>query len=416
MTAPARPRSSRDLRVLSSAMGLSAFGDELAITALLIKVAEVHGGVSLGGVGEGEGGPAVAALLVAGVLPQVVLAPFAGWLVDRTESSRALRFASVVQASLATALAFADGFLAILFLVFLLGAAASVAGPATFTLVPAVTTGDITRANAAVEASRYAGWVLGPIAAGTLVIMASTQTALLVDAGTFVGVAIAMVVLRARRPPVAGAPRERPMAEAMAGLRAVARDRVLVVAFVVVGLVVVFAAMDNVAEVFFAYDVLGDGAFGLGVLATGWLGGMVIGAAFVAPRIKPGRHASAIALAGVGGGVAIALAALTTQLAPAAVLFGLGGVSNGVVNVSLRTLIHLRAPEALRGRVFAASSGLSTGAQLGATAMAGPVVAAAGARTALLIGGIGSIVVGLGGLTWLAAGERAEERRTSSDP
>ena len=54
-------------------------------------------------------------------------------------------------------------------------------------------------------------------------------------------------------------------------------DRVLVVAFAVIGAVILFAAMDNVAEVFFAQDTLDAGAWGYGVLASAWLVGMVGG-------------------------------------------------------------------------------------------------------------------------------------------
>jgi MFS family permease len=400
MNAPSRSGSARDLPTLAAAMGLSAFGDELALTALMIKVAESYGGTGSGSFS--DGGPAVAAMLIAGVLPQAVLAPFAGLLVDRSESTRILRLASAAQALLACALAFVDGLGAILVLVFLLGACASVAGPATFTLIPSIASGeDTTRANGILEASRYAGWVLGPIAAGTLADIASAQTALLVDAASFVAIVVATIFLRARSAPALDATRERPLAEALAGFRAVGRDRVLIVAFVVIGLTVVFAAMDNVAEVFFAYDVLGRGGFSLGALATGWLAGMVVGAAVLAPRITPTRHAPALALAGVLGGIAVAVTALTDQLVPAVVLFAIAGIGNGVQNVSLRTLIHQRAPEHMRGRVYAASSGLTTAAQLSATALAGPLVVAAGAATALKIGGVGGAVVSAIGFVWL---------------
>jgi MFS family permease len=332
-------------------------------------------------------------------------------LVDRTESSRALRLASAAQAVVALALATVDGFGGTLALVFLLGAGATVAGPATFTLVPAIAHGDIAKANGALESSRYAGWVLGPIVAGTLSQVASTEIALLVDAASFLAIVLATLFLRARSPGSGTVPRERPLAEALAGIRAVRGDHVTLGAIAVVSLTVVFAAMDNVAEVFFAYDVLGRGAFGLGALATGWLGGMVLGAALIGPRVKAGRHASGIAIAAIAGGACIMFAALTEQLGAAVILFAIGGVANGVQNVEVRTVIHERVSEGVRGRVFAAYSGLITAAQLGATAAAGPIVAASGAKTALIIGGVGSMVIGGAGLVWLAAGERAESLR-----
>ena len=38
---PMRPAARRDLRILAAAVGLSAFGDELALTALMIKATEL---------------------------------------------------------------------------------------------------------------------------------------------------------------------------------------------------------------------------------------------------------------------------------------------------------------------------------------------------------------------------------------
>ncbi len=74
--------------------------------------------------------------------------------------------------------------------------------------------------------------------------------------------------------------------------------------------------------------------------------------------------------------------------------FSLGGVAHGVKNVLLRTLIHERVPDALRGRAFAAYNGARNGAELGALVLGGVVVGALGARTALLVAGLGPAVIG----------------------
>ena len=74
--------------------------------------------------------------------------------------------------------------------------------------------------------------------------------------------------------------------------------------------------------------------------------------------------------------------------------FSFGGVAHGVKNVLLRTLIHERAPEALRGRAFAAYNGARNGAELGALVLGGIAVGALGARTALLLAGLGPAAIG----------------------
>ncbi len=178
--APVRLLRSPDFRLLAFSNGLSSLGDELALVALTIKVFELSNG----------SGIAVAAVLLAGIVPLVVFAPFAGLLVDRTETTGTLALASVAQALIAVGLAFAEPVWLVVALSFLLGSAASVASPAVFAIVPtAVDEEDLTEANANMETVRYIGMVAGPLIAGGLAgalgADRGTRAALLLDAITF---------------------------------------------------------------------------------------------------------------------------------------------------------------------------------------------------------------------------------------
>jgi hypothetical protein len=73
-----------------------------------------------------------------------------------------------------------------------------------------------------------------------------------------------------------------------------------------------------------------------------------------------------------------------------------------VKNVLLRTLIHERVPDALRGRAFAAYNGARNGAELGALVLGGIAVGALGARVALLLAGLGPAAIGTASLLLLA--------------
>ena len=64
-----------------------------------------------------------------------------------------------------------------------------------------------------------------------------------------------------------------------------------------------------------------------------------------------------------------------------------GGVAHGVKNVMFRSLIHLRVPERLHGRAFAAFNGLRNTAELAAFGGGGLLVAAIGARGTLAYAG-----------------------------
>jgi MFS family permease len=375
----------RDFRLLVFATGLTSLGDELALIALTIKVAELT-----------DSGLAVAALLLAGLLPLVIFAPAAGVIVDNFETRRSLIIASAIQAVLAVSLAFVGGLPAILMLSFLLGTCTAVASPAIYTLAPVIV-GDehATEGNAYLETARYVGMIAGPVMAGVLSAAIDTRVALLVDAGTFVAIGLAALALQVRRHPAGS---EEGAGEARAGFGLVARDRLLLIAFAVIGGVVLFAAMDNVAEIFYARKSLDAGAWGYGLLASVWLVGMVVGAAVIARRLGKERLLPAMAIAAIVGGAAVAVAGLIPVLALALAMFVVGGIGNGIETVSIRSIIVHRVPDRFRGRVFAAYGGLMNGMQLAATGLAGVLVGAVGGRIALIIGGAGSAVAGLSGL------------------
>lgn len=375
----------RDFRLLTASTGLSSLGDELALIALTIKVADLT-----------DSGWAVSALLLCGLLPLVIFAPSAGVIVDNFETRRSLAIATAIQAGLAVGLAFSNELPMILMLSFLLGTASAVETPAIYTLAPRVVGEEhATEANAYLEAARYTGMIAGPVLAGSLAAGVGTRTALLVDAATFVVIAVAALLLRVRRP----APQDaREDATAREGFRVIRGDRVLVVGFVVMGAVVLFAAMDNVAEVFFARDTLDAGAWGYGLLASAWLVGMVGGATLIARRLRDDRLLGSMAVAAVVNGAAVFAAAGIARFPVAVGLFVVGGLANGVETVAMRSLIVHRVADRVRGRAFASYGALVNGMQIGATAAAGALVAGLGGRAALLIGGVGTALAGTAGL------------------
>ena len=398
---PVRLLRSPDFRLLVLSNGLSSLGDELALVALTIKVFELSSG----------SGIAVAAVLLAGIIPLVVFAPLAGLIVDRTETTGTLALASVAQAVIAVGLAFAEPVWLVVALSFLLGSAASVASPAVFAIVPtAVDEEDLTEANANMETVRYIGMVAGPLIAGGLAgalgADKGTRVALLLDAITFLVITSAAASLRVRRMPEPAPEEGRTKGEARRGFAFIRRDRVLLIGVAVVAATVLFATMDNVAEVFFANDptLLNAGNWGYGELAAVWLLGMVVGAGVIARRLHQEQLAPAVLLASITGGAAVAVAALFPHIVLALAMFAVGGVANGVASVSMRSLIHHRAPDELRGRVFAAYFGVAFAGQLAATALGGVLIAILpSSQDVLLIGGVGGAIVGVIGLAWYAA-------------
>ena len=143
----------------------------------------------------------------------------------------------------------------------------------------------LTEANSLLEIFQFGGAALGPLAAGALAAGYGTRAALLTDAATFLVLAASAAALRARRPPEPVTGAAGTSGELRRGLGYIAADRLLLLALVLVGCLVLVVAMGNVAEVFLAKDVLGAGDLGYGALNAAWAVGMVAGVLLVARRL-----------------------------------------------------------------------------------------------------------------------------------
>lgn len=395
----------RDLRIVLLVYGLSSFGDYLALIALTLRIKDLT-----------ESGLAVSGLLIAGLLPLVVLAPLAGHVVDRFEPARVLTYGALIQAGLAFALIFAEQPWLIITLFFLLSTGFALSQPGIFAMTPWIVGEEhTTEANAYLEVSRWTGATLGPIVAGVISHTWGSDAALFLNAMTFLAVGLAMPLLRARR--AAQATASSVPERARDGVVFIGRDPILRVVVVAITLMVVFSAIDNVAEVFFAKDVLDAGDLGYSWLVTAWTLGMVLGATGIGRRLKVDLLAPAVVVAAIVGGGAIALAAGLPMLPLALAAFVVGGAANGVELVGLRSLIHARVPDRLRGRAFSAYYAAVNAAQITALGVGGALVGAIGPRASLLVGGLGTLLVGTLGMLFLlrarAAVARAADYSTS---
>jgi len=345
----------------------------------------------------------------------VALAPAAGQLTDRVESVRLLRLSSLLAAGVAVALAFAGDLAAILSLTALLAAVGAVAQPAEFALVPHVAApGALARANGLLEASRYAGFAVGPTVAGVTVGFGGERVALLVNAGSFLAIAAAATLMRAQRPPVQSRTADR----ARDGAVHLRRDPVLSVTLLVNVAALLFISASITIEVFYVKDVLGAGDAAYAAIVGVWMAAMVAGATGLAGRLRQ-RHAATatlVALAVQGAGMAAQTAWAILPVAFAG--YAVGGLGHGVKNTLVRLLIHQRVPNRLHGRAFAAYSAARNAAELAALAAGGLVVAAIGPRPALLIAGLGPVLLAAAGIAILRRGRFTPARtaRAASPP
>ena len=377
----------RDFRLVAGSVGLSALGDWVAIVALGLYVKDIS-----------DSGFAVAALWICLFGPSVLVAGWAGLLVDRIEATRLLAAVSALGTVAAVAVALSSGLAPALALTAVLGVVFATSSPAEFSLVPALAGADrIQEANGHIETARYVGFGVGPILGGFLFAGGGLELAMLVDAATFAFVAVAALTLRVRRDPAELHPSEH-APRARDGIAFLFRDRVLALVMTVAFVSLLFMSAVWVGLLFFVEDVLGRGNVAYGAMLSIWTAGMALGAMLLSRRVAAAAVAAAGLVAATTQGLALALPALWLSFAFFLACGFMGGLSHGLKNVMFRSLIHVQVPDRLHGRAFAAYNGIRNTAELGAFAAGGVLVATIGARGALAYAGGLSALAGLIGV------------------
>jgi MFS family permease len=376
----------RDVHLLVGAAGVSALGDLALAIPLALEVRA-----------KTDSALAVSLFFLCMFGPLVLLAGVAGRLVDGVENRRLLIAVSLAQAAATSALLVADSPAALLVLTAVIGSGLAIVAPAEFALIP-VAAGEerVAVANGRVEAARYLGMTVGPVLGGLLASAGAFHAAVLLNAGSFLAVALAGLGLRSRRRPSTPVPGDR--RRARDGLTALISDPALRIVLATGIASLALFSMSMTAELFFVLDVLHAGQTGYGVLIGVWTAGMVAGAAVLGSRV-PATRLAPVALAAIAAqGAGLLGASLASALGAALCGFALGGVAHGVKNVSTRTLIHKRVPEELRGRAFAGFNAARNAAELGALGLGGVLVNLIGARDTLALSGAIPFLLGLSAL------------------
>jgi MFS family permease len=395
----------RDPRIILLVCGLSSIGDFIAFVVLTVRVFEVTDQSAI----------AVGGLLLAMVIPGVVLAPLAGWLVDHFETRRVLVVTSIGEALVVAGLALTTNLAATLALAFLLGAGVAIARPAVFALLPRIAGDDsVTELNAWYQMVYFGGASVGPALGGFLIGYVGQRWALWIDAVTFLVLAVGAAALRTTRPPARQEEGDGHGSAWRQGISVVVRDRVVLIVMVVTALAILMVGAANVGEVFLAKGSLQSGDIGYGLLNASWTLGMVLLLVTVGRRLRPDQLVPGLLL----GLLTASAMTLAVGLAPGivvAVLFYLvGGGGNGIGNVALRSAIQYRVPEHQLGRAFAVFGALASAAEVTSTALGGVLVEVAGVRGSFaVLGGAGILmaVAGFVGYARLPASVRAMPSR-----
>ena len=321
----------------------SSFGTYLAAIALVLQIRDLTGS-----------GIWVAALLIADFLPIVVIGFLLGPLVDRLSRRRLMIASDLVRFGVFAALPFVGSPEGLVVLAGVTGVATGFFFPAANAAIPnLVPEEELANANSLTVTVDTLAMTLGPLlgallyaAWGPTVPYALNAVTFLVSAG-FV-VRIRETSLRSEDPLTRGHWRD--VAD---GLKLVATSRPLRTVLVVWNVALLGAGAVNVAEVFYAKDVLDAGDLGYGALVAASGVGLAIGSFLSAPAL--GRvglrrnYVGSLVLMGVGWGAAALSGSIWL-----AVAFVIGGAAgNGSVVVCNRLLVQRGAPDQYRGRALA---------------------------------------------------------------
>lgn len=367
----------RDLLIALTGRMVSTFGDGVALVALTLRLQA-----------DAAAPYEVAALLAAGVIPQLLLSRQVGRLVDSHDSRQLLVSAGLIEVACTVPLVFLHSVAAIVTLVALLGAAAAVSATTWAALVPRVVGED--HVGAAVSAQQSLNalvLVAAPAVGGLLAGAFGTGVPMAVDAVTFAVVTAAAALVHTRRRPAglhAGGGSER----VQGGFEMLRRDPVLGPLTVGVALVILLAGMVDVVLVFLIRNTLHAGAGWYGAAGAAWMAGMVAGSLLAARlRTEQVRIWATIGGAGVTCG-ALAVFAVVPAVWPLIPLSIVGGLGNGYAAACFSTLIVSRTPDSARGRVSAAVNALAGGAQGLSLLIGGAAAVALTPRTIYAVGGL----------------------------
>jgi len=368
----------RSVIAVSVGRGVSVLGDQIALYALLFRAKH-----DIGHMG-------VALVILAGTIPLVVLAPWAGQLVDSVQTRPILLAALAGQFALCLGLTFSRSYWSLLCIA-LLAAGTAVLNPAWSALVPSLVTDEqLPKASGLQQSWSTLAQIAGPFVGGLLVEVSGYFTPIVVDAVTFAALLIVVMVLRLDRTPEARVG-PRPRGDAFAGIMTLWQDTFLRALMITLCAFVLAISLINVVDLFFITDTLhgSPGAFGL----TGALFGigMLATSSTITRQLRLEKSHERWTIIGCALlSVGVAIEGFSTSIPEAMVGFFIAGLGNGFANVHVGVLMIRQVEEARRGRVIAAVGALISAASVIGMVIGGIAATSFDPRAVLLAGGLGS--------------------------
>jgi MFS family permease len=328
-------------------------------------------------------------------VPLLAMSLVAGQVLDLFDRRRIAAVCQVGKACAALALAIgsARGLLSretMFAILFLSGTARAFELPTMHALLPGVVPVTLLpRAIAAAASAQQTAVICGPSLGGFLYLLGPTvayATCTLVFLAACVLISLVEVAPREyARQPVS-------LATFFAGFRYI-RANPIVLGAISLDLFAVLLGGVTALLPIYARDILAAGPWALGLLRSAPAVGALVTSIVLARRAIEGR-AGAIMFAAVGMfGIASILFGLSSSIALSFLALTIYGASDAVSVVIRQSLVQLRTPSDMLGRVMAVNSLFSGSSGTLGEFRAGTVAAWIGAVPSVLIGGVGAIAV-----------------------
>lgn len=368
----------RPYRALWVARTISQWGDAFNTVALVLLVYSLT-----------ASGLGVSGVVIAEIIPVLLLAPFAGALVDRLPRVKVMITADLVRAGLAFCLPFvADNIISIYLIAVGLSAAAVFFNPAAQSVLPSIVKErELVAANSGIWTAAVVSQIILAPLAGVVVAMFGYSWAFWINAASFLVSAAALLRLhvpdRQKRTERSSWIRDaREGFSELCGhrvLRALAATQLLAaLSSGATGALLVVLAQDHLQLKDASYGLL-IGAIGVGAA----IGPLILTKVTDNPR-RPGFVLGPFVLRGLVDGILATITGLASAMT-ALVLYGLG-TSTGAV--TFNSLLQAEIPEKVRGRIFATFDMLWQSGRLISLLLGGIAADLFGIRVVFYIGAV----------------------------
>ena len=343
-------------------------------------------GVSV--VTSGEGAGTLATVLMAQAAPAVVVGIAGGHLVDRLSRRRLMIAADVVRGLAVASLLLAGdpSTMHLLLVALTIGTFGALFQPALQASLPNLVPKDLlVGANAVISTTFHVSVLVGPLLGGLVAAQFGTGASFAMNVASF-GIS-ALLLASVTIPQAAVQQGERALDAIREGIAFALGAPVIRVVFAATGAAMFAASLKQPLEPVFVVRTLDGTAQDIGLAAAAWGLGMVLGSASAAAGARRWSHEQLMTAGLAGMGAAVLIAAQVPTPASLALAWLCGGAANGLLNVAYETLLQVRTPDRVRGRVIAACEAVLDTGVVGGLLLAGTATAVFGTRGTYAVAG-----------------------------